>query len=74
MANSLKLYVDPNNVNCTLMVNTTGASGTIASGIVASNSTVAVFQTSSGGGNLADDIGAVTNLQIWIRGTYFSEA
>lgn len=63
------------NANTMLMINTTKDWGnTIASGVVASNSTVAVWQTSSGGGNLADDIGAVTNLQIWINGTYFAES
>ena len=62
------------NANAMLMVNTTGASGTIASGVVAPNGTIAVLQTSSGGSNLADDIGAVTDLKIWINGTYFTEA
>ena len=63
------------NANAMLMINTTKNWGnTIASGVVGPNSTVAVCQTSSGGGNLADDIGAVTNLQVWINGTYFTEA
>jgi hypothetical protein len=56
---------------CVLNAYTNGG-GSVNHAIVSANSTVAVFETINGSGNLADDVGAGSNIRIHVSGTYIT--
>ena len=56
---------------CLLNAYTNGG-GSVNHAMVSANSTVAVFETINGSGNLADDVGTGSNIRIHISGTYIT--